>query len=139
MSAFRGIAAILAGFAALPLLMRLGLTAVAAIWPDAAASATGAPEPSFMWVNLGLTGVMSAIAGAITAAIAPPPPYLWALVLAFLVFGGGLVFGISQSGGPTPTWYLLALPLVNGAFIAVGGWAWLARRGRADVASPSSA
>ncbi|MGD8494918.1 MAG: hypothetical protein PVF05_01920 [Gemmatimonadales bacterium] len=136
----RGVASLVAGFLVLPLLMRIGLTAVLTIWPGLLQSAgwlapsvpgpPGLPSTDFMVLNLGLTLVMSGIAAVLTALIAPEPPFLWVLLLAFLVFTGGLVFGVRQYGGPTPTWYLLGLPLANGLGIATGGWLFLAWRDR---------
>ncbi|MFW6085185.1 MAG: hypothetical protein ACODAA_08230 [Gemmatimonadota bacterium] len=145
MGLLRGIGSLLVGFLLLPMLMRIALVAVGAVWPDlvgpaadtAAVGAAGVdgpavdlPTPSggFMALNLGLTFVMAAVSATVTAILAPEPPYLWVLLLGFLVFAGGLVFGIQQVGGPAPTWYLLALPLTSGVAIAVGGWAYLRRR-----------
>ena len=131
MQLFRGIASLLAGFILLPVLMWAGLFVVGAVWPGligpmpAPDTPQAAPSPGFMGVNLGLTVVMASISAAVAARLAPAPPYLWVLLLAFLVFAGGLVFGIQQVGGPTPTWYLLALPMTSGLAIAAGGWAYL--------------
>lgn len=140
MRILRGIASLVVGFLVLPLLMRIGLTAVLTIWPGLLQSAgwlapalpgpPGLPSTDFMILNLGLTLVMSGVAAVLTALIAPEPPFLWVLLLAFLVFTGGLVFGVRQYGGPTPTWYLLGLPLANGLGIAAGGWAFLGWRDR---------
>ena len=133
-SFFRGILAILAGFLSLPFFMWVALAVVAPLWPEA----TGSPAPSvaFMRLNLGLTGLMAALSAVVTATIAPPPRYLWVLVLSFLVFLGGLVVGVTQSGAALPTWYLLGLPLVSGLSIALGGWAWLAWRARLSGPAP---
>lgn len=140
MRLLRGVISLVAGFLVLPLLMRIGLAAVLTIWPGflhsagwLAASMPGPPGPpseEFMMLNLGLTVVMSGFAAVLTAIVAPEPPYLWVLLLAFLVFAGGLVFGVRQYGGPTPTWYLLTLPLANGVGISAGGWAFLGWRDR---------
>jgi len=134
----RGVVSLVAGFLVLPLLMRIGLAAVLTIWPGLlhaagwlAGSMPGPPGPpssEFMILNLGLTVVMSALAAVFTAIVAPEPPFLWVLLLAFLVFIGGLVFGVRHYGGLTPTWYLLGLPLANGLGIATGGWAFLGWR-----------
>ena len=113
------------------MLMRVALAAVAAVWPDAlgptpeAGSMSASPSTVFMGLNLGLTFVMAAVSAAVTAMLAPEPPYLWVLLLAFFVFAGGTVFGVQQIGGPAPTWYLLALPLTSGLAIAAGGWGYL--------------
>lgn len=131
MRLLQGIASLLAGFVLLPVLMWTGLFVIGAVWPEllgpmpAANAAEAAPSPSFMGVNLGLTIVMASLSAAVAARLAPAPPYLWVLLLAFLVFAGGLVFGIQQVGGPAPTWYLLALPMTSGLAIAGGGWAYL--------------
>lgn len=150
MKPVRGVASLVAGFLVLPLLMRIGLSLVLTVWPELLHSAgwlagsmpgpPGPPSSDFMILNLGLTVVMSAVAAVLTAIIAPEPPFLWVLLLAFLVFTGGMVFGVRQYGGPTPTWYLLGLPLANGLGIAAGGWAFLGwrdartkeRQGRSD-------
>lgn len=142
MGLLRGIGSLLAGFLLLPMLMRIALFAVGTVWPDLVGAAANTavvgsgelaaaeadlptPSPAFMALNLGLTFVMAAISAVVTAMLAPEPPYLWVLLLGFLVFVGGLVFGVQQIGGPAPTWYLLALPLTSGLAIAVGGWAYL--------------
>lgn len=140
MRLIRGVASLVAGFLVLPLLMRIGLAAVLTMWPGLLHSAgwlagsmpgpPGPPSAEFMVLNLGLTVVMSALAAVLTAIVAPEPPFLWVLLLAFLVFIGGLVFGVRQYGGLTPTWYLLGLPLANGLGIATGGWAFLGWRDR---------
>lgn len=129
MRLLQGIASLLAGFVLLPVLMWTGLSVIGAAWPEllgpmpVANAAEAVPSPSFMGVNLGLTIVMASLSGAVAARLAPA--YLWVLLLAFLVFAGGLVFGIQQVGGPAPTWYLLALPMTSGLAIAGGGWAYL--------------
>ncbi len=131
MELLRGTGSLLAGFLLLPMLMRVGLGAVGALWPEVmgpADAAAATPSPALMAVNLGLTLVMAAISAVVTAMLAPEPPYLWVLLLGFLVFAGGLVFGVQQIGGPAPTWYLLALPLTSGVAIAAGGWAYLSWR-----------
>ena len=140
MRIFRGIASLVAGFLVLPFLMQMGLTIVPTIWPGlwqspgwpgaAMPGPPGPPGENFLVLNLGLTLLMSALAAVVTAVIAPEPAFLWVLLLAFLVFVGGLVFGLQQYGGATPTWYLLSLPLANGLGIATGGWAFLAWRDR---------
>lgn len=131
MGLLRGIGSLLAGFLLLPMLMRVALAAVGTLWPDVLGSGPGAgsapvgPPQAFMALNLGLTLVMASISGAVTAMLAPDPPYSWVLLLGFLVFAGGLVFGVQQMGGSAPTWYLLALPLTSGVAIVTGGWAYL--------------
>lgn len=137
---FRGLASLLAGFLVLPLLMLVALEVVRATWPGIARPAAlpgespAGPAGSFLTLNLCLAAAMAGVSAAITARLAPEPRYLWVLLLAFVVFAGGLVFGIQLTGGMTPTWYLLGLPLVSGLAIAVGGWAylmWDERRSRA--------
>lgn len=130
MGLLRGIGSLLAGFLLLPMLMRVALAVVGALWPGVAspveaAAAPTAPTAAFMGLNLGLTLLMAAASAVVTAMLAPEPPYLWVLLLGFLVFAGGLVFGVQQIGGPAPTWYLLALPLTSGLAIGLGGWAYL--------------
>jgi len=128
----RGIASVIAGFLLLPVLMRLALMAVTAVWSDPLEPA-GPPEAlteAFMRLNLGLTALMAALSAVVTAILAPEPRFLWVLMLGFLVLVGGLVFGIQQSGGIMPTWYLLAMPLMSGVSIAGGGYAYLAWRDR---------
>lgn len=128
----RGAASVVAGFLLLPILMQVALIALSAVSPDvleperSSETLTG----SFMWVNLGLTGLMAALSAVVTAILAPEPRFLWVLLLGFLVFAGGLVFGIQQSGGIMPTWYLLAMPLMSGLSIAGGGYTYLAWRDR---------
>jgi hypothetical protein len=136
----RGVASLVAGFLAIPLLMRILQTVVLTLWPALLQSAgwpevtipgpPGPPTAAFMSLNLGLTFLASSIGAVLTAIVAPEPPFLWVLLLAFLVFTGGLVIAVQQYGGVTPTWYLLGLPLSNGLGIATGGWAFLAWRDR---------
>lgn len=129
----RGIASLVAGFLLLPILMRLALAVVLAAWPDllGPAEANGAdalaaaPPTAFMIVNLGLATLTAGFSAAVTAKLAPEPAFLWVLLLAFMVFAGGLVFGVQQTGGVTPTWYLLAMPLTSGLAIAGGGYLYL--------------
>ena len=130
----RGIASLVAGFLLIPVLMRVALGAVLAARPDLVGpSVAGAPGDlaagpplAFMIVNLGLAVLTAAISAAVTARLAPDPAFLWVLLLAFLVFAGGLVFGVQEIGGTTPTWYLLSLPLASGLAIAAGGYGYLA-------------
>ena len=139
MPLLRGIVSVGAGFLLLPLLMRLALMAVVVASPDVFGpadpagtptdgSAAVTPTAAFMALNLGLTALMAAVSAVITARLAPEPRYLWVLVLAFLVFAGGMMVGVQHSGGSVPTWYLLALPLGSGLSIALGGYAYLAWR-----------
>ncbi|MFW6088846.1 MAG: hypothetical protein ACODAB_03770 [Gemmatimonadota bacterium] len=130
----RGIVSLVVGFVLVPVLMWMALAAVLAVWPDllpssgagAAGSLGAAPPLAFMVVNLGLAALTAGLAAAVTAHLAPDPAFLWVLLLAFLVFAGGLVFGVQQIGGATPTWYLLAMPLASGLAIAAGGYGYLA-------------
>jgi len=124
----RGFASLVAGFFLLPLLMRIGLSAVLAIAPNLAGAPGPGPTETFLALNLGLAVLAAGLSGALTARLAPDPAFLWALLLAFFVFVGGLVFGLQQGGGMTPTWYLLAMPLATGLGIAGGGWLLLRRR-----------
>jgi hypothetical protein len=134
----RGIASLVAGFLMLPLLMRGALETVLAVWPAllgpfGAGPASGlptAPPTAFMIVNLGLAVLTAGLVAAVAARLAPDPAFMWVLLLAFFVFTGGLVFGVQQTGGVTPTWYLLAMPLTSGLAIAAGGYAYLAWRDR---------
>lgn len=134
----RGVASVVAGFLLVPVLMRVALDIVLAVWPDAlvgpGAGATNglavAPPLAFMIVNLGLAVLTAGVGAAVTARLAPEPAFLWVLLLAFLVFAGGVVFGVQQMGGATPTWYLLAMPLASGLAIAAGGYVVLAWRDR---------
>lgn len=141
MPVLRGVAGVLAGFLLLPLLMRLGLAVCAALWPGLVPTGPAPAEPTpsvagpslaFLLTTLALNLVMSAASGAVTSRLAPEPPYLWVLLLAFLVFAGGVVFAVQQIGGASPAWYLLTQPLVSGIAIATGGWAALAFRHRGD-------
>lgn len=128
MQLLRGLVSVLAGFILLPMLMWVGLTLVGAVLPDLlgpVSNAAAAPSPGFMGLNLGLTFLTASVSAAVTARLAPTPAYLWVLLLAFLVFAGGLIFGVQQLGGPAPSWYLLGLPLTSGLSIALGGWAYL--------------
>lgn len=131
----RGIASLVAGFLLLPVLMWLATAAMLAAWPElldsvaaGGADALAAAPDVFRIVNLGLAGLTAGISGAVTARLAPDPAFLWVLLLAFLVFTGGLVFGVQQTGGVTPTWYLLAMPLTSGLAIAGGGYLYLTWR-----------
>lgn len=129
----RGVASLAAGFVLVPMLMWMALSAVLAVWPDLlpsseagmADAAAAAPPLAFMVVNLGLAALTAGLSAAVTARLAPDPAFLWVLLLAFFVFVGGLVFGVQQIGGPTPTWYLLAMPLASGLAIAAGGYGYL--------------
>lgn len=125
----RGFASLVAGFFLLPLLMRAGLLVVHAVAPELLGSPGAGPTQAFMTLNLALSFLAAGLSGALTARIAPEPAFLWVLLLGFLVFVGGLVFGIQQTGAVVPTWYLLSLPLVTGLAIMVGGWALLRVRG----------
>jgi len=136
----RGIVSLTAGFLLVPLLMRVALGAVLAVWPGLLGSGVaipidGLPTPpvAFMIVNLGLAVLVAGLAAAVTALLAPEPPFLWVLLLAFLVFAGGLAFGVQQIGGATPTWYLLAMPLVSGLAIVAGGYVYLGWRDRHEA------
>lgn len=130
----RGVASLVAGFFLVPVLMWVALSAVLAVWPDllppagagAAAAPVVTPPLAFMVVNLCLAALTAGLSAAVTAHLAPNPAFLWVLLLAFFVFAGGLVFGVQQIGGTTPTWYLLAMPLASGLAIAAGGYAYLA-------------
>ena len=133
MKALRGAASIVAGFLALPVLMRISLGAVLTVRPDLVPP-SGPPPGTYLAVNLGLAAVMGTLSAALTARLAPEPPFLWALLLAFLVFAGGLVFGVQQMGSAAPGWYLLGMPLISGLSIAFGGWAYLEWRQRRDDA-----
>lgn len=125
MPALRGFASLVAGFLLLPLVMRGGLLVVLAVAPDLVGSPGAGPTESFMALNLALAFLAAALSGALTARLAPEPAFLWVLLLAFLVFVGGLVFGIQQTGAGMPTWYLLSLPLTTGLAIMLGGWGLL--------------
>lgn len=130
----RGVASLVAGFVLVPLLMWVALLAVLAVWPGLLPSAGAgtvdpravAPPLAFMVVNLGLAALTAGLSAAVTAHLAPDPAFLWVLLLAFFVFAGGLVFGVQQIGGATPSWYLLAMPLASGLAIAAGGYVYLA-------------
>lgn len=130
----RGVASLAAGFVLVPMLMWVALSAVLAVWPDLLPSSGAstahplgaAPPLAFMAVNLGLAALTAGLSAAVTAHLAPDPAFLWVLLLAFFVFAGGLVFGVQQIGGATPTWYLLSMPLTSGLAIAAGGYAYLA-------------
>lgn len=132
MTMLRGVASLVAGFVLMPILMWMTLSAVLAVWPGlvpaAGANATDPPPLAFMVVNLGLAALTAGFSAAVTARLAPNPAFLWVLLLAFFVFAGGLVFGVQQIGGATPTWYLLAMPLASGLAIAAGGFGYLAWR-----------
>ncbi|HSM08797.1 MAG TPA: hypothetical protein VLA33_07245 [Gemmatimonadota bacterium] len=129
----RGVASLVAGFMLVPVLMWMALSAVLAVWPGllpssvagAADAPVVAPPLAFMVVNLGLAALTAGVSAAVTARLAPDPAFLWVLLLAFLVFAGGLVFGVQQIGGAMPTWYLLAMPLASGLSIAAGGYGYL--------------
>ena len=131
----RGIVSLTAGFLLVPLLMRVALGAVLAVWPGLLGSGVavpidGLPTPpmAFMIVNLGLVVPVAGLAATVTARLAPDPPYLWVLLLAFFVFAGGLVLSVQHIGGATPTWYLLAMPLASGLAIVAGGYVYLGWR-----------
>lgn len=117
----RGVASVLAGFLAMPAMMFFARSVIGALWPDLS-------DTSYLILNLTLAAMTGMCAAALTARLAPEPPYMWVLVLAFFVFTGGVVMGIQQLGGPVPDWYLLALPPTTGVAMAVGGWAYLLRR-----------
>jgi len=133
----RGVVSLVVGFLLLPLLMRMAQAAVLAARPDllaplkaGALDGLTSPPTAFMIVNLVLAVVAAGLSAAVTARLAPHPSFLWVLLLAFLVFAGGLVFGVQQTGDVTPTWYLLAMPMTSGLAIAAGGFAYLAWRDR---------
>ena len=132
MPLLRGVASVIAGCLLLPVLMQLALMAVTAMWSDPfqPAGPSEAPTEAFMRLNLGLTALMAALSGVVTAILAPEPRFLWVLLLGFFVLAGGLVFGVQQSGGIIPAWYLIAMPLVSGLSIAGGGYAYLTWRDR---------
>lgn len=131
---FRGVASLVVGFVLVPALMWVAISAVRLVWPGLLPSSGAgttvplgtAPPLAFMVVNLGLAALTAGVSAAVTARIAPDPAFLWVLLLAFLVFAGGLVFGVQQIGGALPTWYLLAMPLASGMAIAAGGYGYLA-------------
>ncbi len=133
MTLLRGVASLAAGFVLMPVLMWMALSGVLAAWPGllpasgagAADVPAAAPPLAFMVVNLGLAAVAAGLSAAVAARLAPDPAFLWVLLLAFLVFAGGLVFAVQQIGGATPTWYLLAMPLASGLAIAAGGFGYL--------------
>lgn len=129
----RGVVSLVVGFVLVPVLMWVAITAVLAVWPGLLPSGAGGadlpgatPRLAFMVVNLGLAALTAGLSAAVTARLAPDPPFLWVLLLAFFVFSGGLVFGVQQIGGAVPTWYLLAMPLASGLAIAAGGYGYLA-------------
>lgn len=130
----RGIASLVAGFLLLPVLMWVAISAVLVVWPGLLPptgagefeTLTAAPPLAFMAVNIGLTALTAGISAAVTARLAPDPAFFWVLLLAFFVFTGGLVLGVQHIGGATPTWYLLAMPLVSGLAIAGGGYGYQA-------------
>lgn len=133
MTMLRGVASLVAGFVLIFVLMWMAIPAVLAIWPNllppseagTVDALAAAPPIAFMVVNLGLAALTAGLSATVTARLAPEPAFLWVLLLAFLVFAGGLVFGVQQIGGATPTWYLLAMPLASGLAIASGGYAYL--------------
>lgn len=130
----RGLASLAAGFVLVRVLMWMALSVVLATWPGLlptsgaprADALAAAPPLAFMVVNLGLVAFTAGLSAAVTARLAPDPAFLWVLLLAFFEFAGGLVFGVQQIGGTTPTWYLLAMPLASGLAIAAGGYGYLA-------------
>jgi len=104
----RGFASLVAGFFLLPLLMRIGLSAVLAIAPNLAGAPGPGPTETFLALNLGLAVLAAGLSGALTARLAPDPAFLWALLGGRPAWISGLLLGL---GITTHLTSLFMLPL----------------------------
>jgi peptidoglycan/LPS O-acetylase OafA/YrhL len=130
MPLFRGVGSVIAGFILLNVLTMFGLLGLVSFWPEVttAAAAGRTPPDAFIVAKLALSAFLALVSSFVTARLAPEPKMMWVLLYAFVVFGIGVVFAITASGGPEPTWYLVTLPMLGGLCIVAGGRWYLGRR-----------
>ncbi len=99
--------ALLAGFAAMALLVALITALLSRLVPEWV-GAKGRPQPGYAFVNLGYSFLSAAAGGYVTAWLATGNPLVLVLVLAIVVLAMGALSAL-QSRGTQPVWYALAL------------------------------
>ena len=111
--------ALLAGFAAMAILIAAATAALTKFVPEWTA-APGQPRAGYLFVNLGYSLAAAMFGGSITAWVAQENPLIHALALALIVL---LLSALSalQQRGQQPIWFQLLMIVVTPAGVILGG------------------
>jgi hypothetical protein len=114
----RSVAAVLAGFAIMSVLVVAGIAAAAALM----LGGSQVPTTPYLAVNLGYSAAASALGGYLTARLASRRPLTHALVLAALVGALGVASALAAppSSGQ-PAWYPWVVSGLGVVGVALGG------------------
>jgi peptidoglycan/LPS O-acetylase OafA/YrhL len=117
---FRSVIAVLAGYAAMSVLVVATTAALTKLWPSS--SEEDQPTPAYIAVNLAYSSLFAAAGGYVTSALARRSPLGHSIALAGLVLVLGAIYSIQSSGGKQPRWYLALLPVLSAGGATAGGY-----------------
>ncbi len=123
----RGSGAVLLGFLVMALAVGLG-TAAAANWmlSRPADGAPPRPTPSYIAVNLIVSGLAAILGGFTAARLAGRSPMVHAGVLALLLVVLSIITSLASGSQATqsnqPVWYPFAVAVLGATGVMAGGW-----------------
>ena len=123
----RSIGAVLAGFFTMAVVVGLGTAAASKLLlsPPAAGKALQ-PTPTYLAVNLALSGLAALLGGLTAARLSNQSPMGHAGALALLVLIMALITAFTAGGSPgesnQPGWYPFVLAILGPLGVIVGGW-----------------
>ncbi|MDQ6893021.1 MAG: hypothetical protein M3167_10120 [Acidobacteriota bacterium] len=115
----RSILAVVAGFAAMSLLVVIA-TAVAIRLNPGGRGPVHAPTPTYLVVNLCYSALAAVLGGFLAALLAGRAPLVHAGVLAAVVVAMSLV-SMKRYAGQQPMWYQITLLVLMPTFVLCGG------------------
>lgn len=111
--------ALAAGLAAI-VLLTIGMARLLALLVPGWADTSAAPQPAYVFVNIGYSFLAAAAGGYITALAAQANPLVHVLALAIIVLALSALSAL-QSRGKQPAWYALALVAISPLGVLAGG------------------
>jgi hypothetical protein len=128
----RSIGAVIAGFAAMAIVVVVGVAAAARMFipGDAPSAGSGSAMPqltsSYMVANIAVSVIAAVLGGYLTARIGLRAPMAHGMALGILVVVMGIATALGSPNDGQPGWYRVALPLLGltgvllGATLAAG-------------------
>lgn len=126
MNGLRGLASVVVGYILMTVLVMFMTLGLVSFWPGAAEAAD--PPTAYVIINLLLSVFMAAVSSFATVHLAPEPKERWVGAYALVILITGTAYGASNIGGPQPTWYLFALPVLGALAIYLGGGWYIGRK-----------